>query len=163
VAEHVALAARLRGAGEDAGAELLELLGLAGRRRHLPHQLSGGEQQRLAFARAVVGNPPLVVADEPTAELDRASGAALLEAVAALADRGTGLVLATHDPAVVRLAERTLFLRHGAMEAEATREEALSVIDEAGRVQLPPEALQLFPGRRARIGVEQGRVWIGPP
>jgi hypothetical protein len=49
------------------------------------------------------------------------------------------------------------------MEAEATREEALSVIDEAGRVQLPPEALQLFPGRRARIGVEQGRVWIGPP
>ena len=163
VAEHLRLAARLRGAGEDAGAELLELLGLADRRRHLPHQLSGGEQQRLAFARAVVGNPPLVVADEPTAELDRASGAALLEAVAALADRGTGLVLATHDPAVVRLAERTLFLRHGAMEAEATREEALSVIDEAGRVQLPPEALQLFPGRRARIGVEQGRVWIGPP
>jgi putative ABC transport system ATP-binding protein len=163
VAEHVALAARLRGAGDATGAELLELLGLADRRRHLPRQLSGGEQQRLAFARAVVGDPPLVVADEPTAELDRASGAALLEAVAALAARGTGLVLATHDPAVVRLAERTLFLRHGAMEAEATRDEALSVIDEAGRVQLPPEALQLFPGRRARIGVEQGRVWIGPP
>jgi putative ABC transport system ATP-binding protein len=163
VAEHVALAARLRGAGDATGAELLELLGLADRRRHLPRQLSGGEQQRLAFARAVVGDPPLVVADEPTAELDRASGAALLEAVTALAARGTGLVLATHDPAVVRLAERTLFLRHGAMEAEATRDEALSVIDEAGRVQLPPEALQLFPGRRARIGVEQGRVWIGPP
>jgi putative ABC transport system ATP-binding protein len=163
VAEHVALAARLRGAGDAAGAELLELLGLADRRRHLPRQLSGGEQQRLAFARAVVGDPPLVVADEPTAELDRASGAALLEAVAALAARGTGLVLATHDPAVVRLAERTLFLRHGAMEAEATREQALSVIDEAGRVQLPPEALQLFPGRRARIGVEQGRVWVEPP
>ncbi|MDF2743299.1 MAG: transporter related protein [Actinomycetia bacterium] len=163
VAEHLRLAARLRGAGDAGGAELLELLGLADRRRHLPRQLSGGEQQRLAFARAVVGDPPLVVADEPTAELDRASGAALLEAVAALAARGTGLVLATHDPAVVRLAERTLFLRHGAMEAEATRDEALSVIDEAGRVQLPPEALQLFPGRRARIGVEQGRVWIGPP
>jgi putative ABC transport system ATP-binding protein len=163
VAEHLRLAARLRGAGDADGAELLELLGLADRRRHLPRQLSGGEQQRLAFARAVVGDPPLVVADEPTAELDRASGAALLEAVAALAARGAGLVLATHDPAVVRLAERTLFLRHGAMEAEATRDEALSVIDEAGRVQLPPEALQLFPGRRARIGVEQGRVWIGPP
>jgi putative ABC transport system ATP-binding protein len=163
VAEHLRLAARLRGAGDADGAELLELLGLADRRRHLPRQLSGGEQQRLAFARAVVGDPPLVVADEPTAELDRASGAALLEAVAALAARGTGLVLATHDPAVVRLAERTLFLRHGAMEAEATRDEALSVIDEAGRVQLPPEALQLFPGRRARIGVEQGRVWVEPP
>jgi putative ABC transport system ATP-binding protein len=163
VAEHVTLAARLRGAGDADGAELLELLGLADRRRHLPRQLSGGEQQRLAFARAVVGDPPLVVADEPTAELDRASGAALLEAVAALAARGTGLVLATHDPAVVRLAERTLFLRHGAMEAEATRQEALSVIDEAGRVQLPPEALELFPARRARIGVEGGRVWVEPP
>jgi putative ABC transport system ATP-binding protein len=163
VAEHLALAARLRGVGHADGAELLELLGLTDRRRHLPRQLSGGEQQRLAFARAVVGDPPLVMADEPTAELDRASGAALLEAVGALAARGTGLVLATHDPAVVRLAERTLFLRHGAMEAEATRQEALSVIDEAGRVQLPPEALELFPGRRARIGVEQGRVWIGPP
>ena len=72
-------------------------------------------------------------------------------------------MLATHDPAVVRLAERTLYLRHGAMEAEATRQEALSVIDEAGRVQLPPKALELFPDRRARIEVDQGRVWIGPP
>jgi putative ABC transport system ATP-binding protein len=155
-----------------AGQVLIGRVGLSGlslaglrrvRRHHRPHQLSGGEQQRLAFARAVVGDPPLVVADEPTAELDRASGAALLAAVGALAARGTGLVLATHDPAVVRLAERTLYLRHGAMEAEATRQEALSVIDEAGRVQLPPEALGLFPDRRARIGLEQGRVWIDPP
>ena len=163
VTEHLQLAARLRGVRDADGRELLELLGLADRRHHLPHQLSGGEQQRLAFARAAVGDPPVVVADEPTAELDRASGAALLAAVGALAARGTGLVLATHDPAVVRLAERVLYLRHGAMEAEASRQEALSVIDEAGRVQLPPEALGLFPNRRARIGVEQGRVWIGPP
>ncbi|MFL5881951.1 MAG: ABC transporter ATP-binding protein [Actinomycetota bacterium] len=163
VAEHLQLAARLRGVRHPNDGELLELLGLADRRHHLPHQLSGGEQQRLAFARAVVGNPPVVVADEPTAELDRASGAALLAAVGALAARGTGLVLATHDPAVVHLAERILYLRHGAMEAEASRQEALSVIDEAGRVQLPPEALELFPNRRARIGIQQGRVWIGPP
>ncbi|HEX7147371.1 MAG TPA: ATP-binding cassette domain-containing protein, partial [Actinomycetota bacterium] len=130
VAEHLRLAARLRGgraAGTDDGAELLELLGLADRRHHRPRELSGGEQQRLAFARAVVGDPPLVVADEPTAELDRAAGAALLAAVGALAARGTALVLATHDPAVVALTERTLYLRHGAMEAEATRQEALSV------------------------------------
>jgi putative ABC transport system ATP-binding protein len=163
VAEHLQQAARLRGVRHPNDGELLELLGLADRRHHLPHQLSGGEQQRLAFARAVVGNPPVVVADEPTAELDRASGAALLAAVGALAARGTGLVLATHDPAVVQLAERILYLRHGAMEAEASRQEALSVIDEAGRVQLPPEALELFPNRRARIGIQQGRVWIGPP
>jgi ABC-type lipoprotein export system ATPase subunit len=162
-AEHLQLAARLRGVRDPDVGELLELLGLTDRRHHLPHQLSGGEQQRLAFARAAVGDPPVVVADEPTAELDRASGAALLAAVSALAARGTGLVLATHDPTVVRLAERTLYLRHGAMEAEASRQEALSVIDEAGRVQLPPEALELFPSRRAKIGVEQGRVWIDPP
>jgi putative ABC transport system ATP-binding protein len=163
VAEHLELAARLRRTPGDRDGDLLELLGLAHRRRHLPRQLSGGEQQRLAFARAVVGDPPLVVADEPTAELDSASAAALLEAVRALAARGTALVLATHDPAVVALAERTFYLRHGAMEAEASGQEALSVIDDAGRVQLPPEALKLFPARRARIGVERGRVWIGPP
>jgi putative ABC transport system ATP-binding protein len=160
VAEHLELAARLRRARRDHG-ELLELLGLAQRRRHLPRQLSGGEQQRLAFARAVVGDPPLVVADEPTAELDSAAAAALLEAVRA--GRGTALVLATHDPAVVSLSERTFYLRHGAMEAEATGREALSVIDDSGRVQLPPKVLKLFPARRARITVEQGRVWIGPP
>jgi putative ABC transport system ATP-binding protein len=163
VAEHLELAARLRRAPAHRDGDLLELLGLAHRRRYLPRQLSGGEQQRLAFARAVVGDPPLVLADEPTAELDSASAATLLEAVRALAARGTALVLATHDPAVVALAERTFYLRHGAMEAEASGQEALSVIDDAGRVQLPPEALKLFPARRARIGVEQGRVWIGPP
>jgi putative ABC transport system ATP-binding protein len=163
VAEHLELAARLRRTPGDRDGDLLELLGLAHRRRHLPRQLSGGEQQRLAFARAVVGDPPLVVADEPTAELDSASAATLLEAVRSLAARGTALVLATHDPAVVALSERTFYLRHGAMEAEASGQEALSVIDDAGRVQLPPEALKLFPARRARIGVEHGRVWIGPP
>jgi putative ABC transport system ATP-binding protein len=163
VAEHLELAARLRRTPGDRDGDLLELLGLAHRRRHLPRQLSGGEQQRLAFARAVVGDPPLVVADEPTAELDSASAATLLEAVRSLAARGTALVLATHDPAVVALSERTFYLRHGALEAEASGQEALSVIDDAGRVQLPPEALKLFPARRARIGVERGRVWIGPP
>jgi putative ABC transport system ATP-binding protein len=163
VAEHLELAARLRRTAGDRDGDLLELLGLTHRRQHLPRQLSGGEQQRLAFARAVVGDPPLVVADEPTAELDSASAAALLEAVRSLAARGTALVLATHDPAVVALAERTFYLRHGAMEAEASGQDALSVIDDAGRVQLPPEALKLFPARRARIGVERGRVWIGPP
>jgi putative ABC transport system ATP-binding protein len=94
VAEHLELAARLRRTPGDRDGDLLELLGLAHRRRHLPRQLSGGEQQRLAFARAVVGDPPLVVADEPTAELDSASAATLLEAVRALAARGTALVLA---------------------------------------------------------------------
>jgi putative ABC transport system ATP-binding protein len=166
VTEHLALAARLRGRGSAGDhRELLATLGLEHRARHLPRQLSGGEQQRLAFARAVVGDPPLVVADEPTAELDSASGEALLATVQALAQRGTAFVLATHDPAVVRLADRVLYLRHGAMEAEAVERQALSVIDAAGRVQLPPDALELFPDRRVKISLdpEGGRVWITPP
>ena len=174
VTEQLMLAARLRGLRRRRAAgdldELLDILGIGGRRHHLPRQLSGGEQQRLAFARAVIGNPALVVADEPTAELDAQSGQALLAAVEALTIRGTAFVIATHDQAVVRMANRTLYLRHGAMEAEATRSEAeasererLAVIDDAGRVQLPPGALKLFPGRRARIGVEGEKVWIQPP
>jgi putative ABC transport system ATP-binding protein len=162
--EHLRLAGRLRGnhqAEEDA--ELLALLGIADRRRHYPHQLSGGEQQRLAFAQGVTGQPRLVVADEPTAELDTASGEALLRSVTALAERGSAFVVATHDPAVVRLADRTLFLRHGALEAEAGRGAALSVIDAAGRIQLPPEALALFPDRRAQIVIGEHDLRITPP
>jgi len=172
--EQLMLAARLRGMPRRRAAaqldELLGALGVGDRGHHLPRQLSGGEQQRVAFARAVIGDPPLVVADEPTAELDADSGAALLTTVRALAVRGTAFVVATHDQAVVQAADRTLYLRHGAVEAEATRPEAaawgherLSVIDDAGRVQLPPDALKLLGGRRARIGVEGGRVWIEPP
>jgi putative ABC transport system ATP-binding protein len=174
LSEQLMLAARLRGMPRRSAAaqldELLAALGIGDRRHHLPRQLSGGEQQRVAFARAVIGDPPLVVADEPTAELDAGSGAALLDTVRALAGRGTAFVVATHDQAVVRAADRTLYLRHGAVEAEATGTEAeaqgrerLSVVDDAGRVQLPPEALKLLPGRRARIGIEGGRVWIEPP
>jgi putative ABC transport system ATP-binding protein len=110
-----------------------------------------------------MGGPPLVVADEPTAELDSASGQALLRSVAALTARGTAFVVATHDPAVVELADRTLFLRHGALEAEAGRGAALSVIDAAGRIQLPPEALSLFPDRRAQIVLGEGELRITPP
>jgi putative ABC transport system ATP-binding protein len=152
---------------ERDGAELLELLGIAERRKHLPHQLSGGEQQRVAFAQGVMGSPPLVVADEPTAELDSASGQALLSKVRELAGRGTGFVIATHDAAAVKSADRTLYLRHGALHAESTGEagdrEPLAIIDQSGRIQLPPKALKLFPDRRAVINLDDGEVRITPP
>lgn len=166
VREHLGLASRLRGAGDRVDIEdLLRLLEMEKREDHLPHQLSGGEQQRVAFAQAVVGGPALVVADEPTAELDSATGERLLEAVTKLTALGTSFVLSTHDPGVVEVAERTLHLRHGALEAESKEMRTLSVIDEAGRIQLPPRALGMFRDRRAVIEVEEGEghVRITPP
>jgi putative ABC transport system ATP-binding protein len=164
VEEHLRLAARLRGLSDATEAdELLHLLGLDHRRRHRPAQLSGGEQQRVAFAQAALGSPPLVVADEPTAELDSATGAAVLSAVSALAGRGTAFVLATHDPAAMKVADRILFLRHGALHAEEKDERQLLVIDAAGRIQLPPHALRMFPDRRAELHVGEGEVRITPP
>ena len=162
--EHLELSARLRGFDLAAeGDRLLEILGLSGRARHRPHQLSGGEQQRLAFAAAVVGRPALVVADEPTAELDSESGRILMETVRTLRDEGTAFAISTHDAMAVRMADRTLYLRHGALEAEAHFDRALSVIDQSGRIQLPPKALRMFPDRRAVITIDEGEVRITPP
>jgi putative ABC transport system ATP-binding protein len=166
VAEHLEQAARLRGVrASGEGEALLGAVGLAHRSRHLPHQLSGGEQQRLAFAQAILGAPALVVADEPTAELDTDSSQALLACVGSLRQAGTAVVVATHDPLVVDIADRTYHLRHGTLGAEAQdrAEGALAVIDEAGRIQLPPEALALFPHRRARVRISREGVWIRRP
>lgn len=114
-AEQVRLAARLRGLRPDPAEvdRLLELLGLTGRADHLPVQLSGGEQQRLSFACAVVGRPAIVVADEPTAELDSASADRVLEAVHDLRDEGVAFLLSSHDPRVVETADHLLRLEHG--------------------------------------------------
>jgi putative ABC transport system ATP-binding protein len=159
------LSARLRGNGTSRAeaADMLGSIGLKGRERHLPHQLSGGEQQRVALAAAVIGGPALVVADEPTAELDSTSGERLMELVVAMAARGVGVVIATHDPVVMGVADRILSLRHGSLEAETRAARALSVIDAYGRIQLPPAALPMFPDNRAVITVEEGEVRITPP
>jgi putative ABC transport system ATP-binding protein len=162
--EHLALSARLRGSAlADDGDRLLDALGLGGRSAHRPQQLSGGEQQRLAFASAIVGRPTLVVADEPTAELDSDNARALMETVIALRAEGIAFAVATHDPLVVEMSDQTLHLRHGALEAEAKKGRTLSVIDQAGRIQLPPEALKLYPDRRAVIEVGEDDVRITPP
>ncbi len=92
---------------------ILEELGIEHRADHLPHQLSGGEQQRAAFAQAFAGGARIVVADEPTAELDDASAAAVLGRIRVLRDRGITLILATHDEAVIRVADTVLRLDHG--------------------------------------------------
>jgi ABC-type lipoprotein export system ATPase subunit len=162
--EQLETTARLRGrSGRRRGHQLLETLGLGGREQHHPHQLSGGEQQLVALASAVMGDPALVVADEPTAELDTASGEVLMEMVKALANQGASFVVATHDPVVMKVADRIYSLRHGALEAETREDRALSVIDAFGRIQLPPTALKLFPDHRAVISVDDGEVRITPP
>jgi putative ABC transport system ATP-binding protein len=108
VGEHLERVARDGHAGS-----VLDALGIAGRVDHLAVELSGGEQQRAAFAQALVGGARVVVADEPTAELDTASGRAVLDSIRDLRDRGVTFVLATHDPAVMRTADVLLRLDHG--------------------------------------------------
>lgn len=164
VREQLEHAARLRG-GDSAGRfdEIIDRLRLAHRVDHRPHQLSGGEQQRLAFAQAIIGDPVLVIADEPTAELDLVSANALLETVEDLTREGIAIVMSTHDPQVVKRAHKTLMLRHGAVEAELHQDRSLSVIDDAGRIQLPPEALRLFPDRRAQLEFDEHGVRLTPP
>jgi putative ABC transport system ATP-binding protein len=119
VLEHVKLAARYRRGPSRDPMELLEWLGLAQRADHHPEQLSGGEQQRVAFAQAVVGSPELVIADEPTAELDSHASEALLQVIHGLAEEGQSVVLSTHDPRAIDVADKTLFLRHGHLERVA--------------------------------------------
>ncbi|MGI8761372.1 MAG: ABC transporter ATP-binding protein [Jatrophihabitantaceae bacterium] len=114
-AEQVRLAARLRGhrITDDEVGEALGALGLGGRLGHAPRQLSGGEQQRVAIACAMVGRPPLVVADEPTAELDSVAVGQVLDGVRVLCERGAGFVIASHDPRVIARADHVLRLEHG--------------------------------------------------
>ena len=110
--------------------ELLAAVGLAERGHHYPSQLSGGEQQRVALARAFAARPPILLADEPTGNLDGATGRRILEILADLRRReGTTLVLVTHDPAVGALADRLIHLRDGRIEREelAKRVEAAEV------------------------------------
>jgi putative ABC transport system ATP-binding protein/macrolide transport system ATP-binding/permease protein len=111
----IRLAGRLRGAAvTDADAlALLDRLGLAGRADHRPAQLSGGEQQRLAVACGVVGSPALVVADEPTAELDTAAAERVIAAMEDLSPAGVGFVLSSHDPRVMAIADGFVRLDHG--------------------------------------------------
>src|SRR4051794_9305734 len=114
--ENVLLPARLPGSAAGAparGRALIERLGLNGAAARLPHELSGGKQQRLAVARALVHDPPLVLADEPTGNLDAESGAAVLGLLRGAADDGRAVVLVTHDEAATAVADRVLALVDG--------------------------------------------------
>jgi putative ABC transport system ATP-binding protein len=94
--------------------ELLDLVGLGGRARHRPHELSGGEQQRVAIARALANRPPLLLADEPTGQLDTQTGRSIMKLLQhVMLTEGMTVMVATHDPMLIDLADRVIELRDG--------------------------------------------------
>jgi ABC-type lipoprotein export system ATPase subunit len=157
--------------------ELLGLVGLADRAGHRPDRLSGGEQQRVAIAVALANNPAVLLADEPTGELDSDTA----EQVFALMSRlnrelGVTIVVVTHDPLVSERVQRTIAIRDGRTSTETLRRAAISdagehhvvaeeyaVLDRVGRLQLPRahvDALRLH--RRVRVVLEDDHISIWP-
>jgi putative ABC transport system ATP-binding protein len=166
---HVRAADQLRQVGswrraDDDPRALLAALGLDARAEHRPPALSGGEQQRLAVALALVGGPDLVVADEPTAELDHANADLVVDALLHAAAAGSAVVISSHDERVMHRADRLLRLRHGVLSSETHGARVTSVvIDSTGRLQLPPDVLERFPSRRVVLELDDDGVRLRPP
>ncbi|NLE96806.1 MAG: ABC transporter ATP-binding protein [Propionibacterium sp.] len=179
-AENVALPMVISGEkGRDARvAELLTLLGVGDLGDRLPRQLSGGQQQRVAIATALANSPRVLLADEPTGELDEANSEAVLEAMRHAATQlGTTVLVVTHDPRVSEHVRRTVQIRDGRTSTEVLRRqvraddgsealvaEEYTVIDRAGRIQLPPahvEELGLVD--RVRLQREADHVGVYAP
>jgi ABC-type lipoprotein export system ATPase subunit len=113
-----------RGDGKRRARELLGLVGLSDRAHHRPMELSGGEQQRVAIARALVNDPAVVLADEPTGELDSTTSGSLLEMLRGLnAERGVTFVIVTHDAGVAGTTDRVVRLRDGRVIADVRRDD----------------------------------------
>jgi ABC-type lipoprotein export system ATPase subunit len=157
--------------------ELLGLVGLADRAEHRPERLSGGEQQRVAIAVAMANNPEVLLADEPTGELDSATSHAVFDLLRRLnAELGATIVVVTHDPLVSEQVQRTVAIRDGRTSSETLRRtsqsldgdhqviaEEFAVLDRAGRLQLPRghvEALQLE--HRVRLLLEPDHIGVWP-
>ena len=171
------LAGRSRRARRLMATELLEQVGLSDRLDHRPRELSGGEQQRVAIAVAVANRPQVVLADEPTGELDSGTASDVIDVFRSLADehRVTVLVV-THDRAVAERVDRTVSIRDGRTSTEVINRtvsegdgtarsvaEEFAVLDRVGRLQLPAEyveALELE--RRVRLALRPDRINVFP-
>ncbi len=156
--------------------ELLESLSMADKKDRFPHQLSGGEQQRAAIAVGLANKPPLLLADEPTGELDTENADSIFEMIRGLnRSYGVTVVTVTHYPGISRFVDRVVHIRDGRIGSETlsrpdyrrdggTVEEEYVVVDQAGRLQLPLELADRF--RReglAKIQLEGGQITIEPP
>ncbi len=153
--------------------QLLELVGLGDRADHRPAELSGGEQQRVAIAVALANQPRLLLADEPTGELDTATAIEVFDVLrTANAELGVTGVVVTHDPLVSQQVDRTVAIRDGRISSEIVRDGAgldgrrviareYSVLDSAGRLQLPERYVgELDLRRRVRLELESDHVGV---
>lgn len=171
--ENVALPMRYarvpRRARRERAAELLGVLGIAHCRDRRPGELSGGEQQRVAVAVATANSPRVLLADEPTGELDTAGGEEVFAALRrANEDLGATVLVVTHDPLVSGQVRRTVRIRDGRTSTETLREEGgrgeeFTVLDRAGRLQLPGDFVERYGLRgRVRLTAETDHVGIRP-
>ncbi|MFF3836333.1 ABC transporter ATP-binding protein [Streptomyces sp. NPDC001930] len=179
-AQNVALPMQLKGRAKqkaERAEELLGMLGIADARDRRPHQLSGGQQQRVAIAVALANNPAVLLADEPTGELDSATGEQVFAAFRrANEELGTTIVIVTHDQAVASEVRRTVAIRDGRTSSEVLRrtevdeqgKESLvareyAMLDRAGRLQLPADYTQaLGMEHRVALELEQDHIGVWP-
>ena len=162
-----------RGAARERARALLAQLGLAERAANRPDELSGGEQQRVAIAVALANDPPLLLADEPTGELDAATTTEVFDAFGALnAATGVTVVIVTHDRAITERVDRVITMQDGRASAELIRRQRFArdgvgdldefaVVDRSGRLQIPREyAERLHLGARARVELAADHIEV---
>ena len=152
--------------------ELLETVGLKGKEKSFPHQMSGGEQQRVAIAVAICNNPEILLADEPTGAVDSAT----CEQIRLLFEKlnkelGITIIIVTHDMGLAEKVDRTVFISDGKISTEKVKQEGnkshdeYSVLDKAGRLKLDEEMLKSagIEGRKVKVSAEDGRIVISVP
>ena len=166
---------RSRADARDRAGYLLNAVGLADKRDRKPTELSGGEQQRVAIGVALANSPPLLLADEPTGELDSATADEVFQVFRHInEDTGVTIVVVTHDREITARVDRVVAMRDGRTSTELVRHvqfsrgqgesiEEFAVVDHSGRLQIPREYLdQLGIERRARVDFADGHVEIRP-
>ena len=142
-------------------AELLEAVGLTAAAARPARLLSGGEQQRLAVAAALANGPRLLLADEPTSQLDVDSSASVIELLRAAAELGTTVVVVTHDPSVSAGLSRTVTIRDGRVGGEGRGGQEYVVVGREGAVQLPEDVLDLLPpGALAKVHRQEKGIFL---